>query len=785
MMQRVEKTFAGRRLTIETGRMAKQAAGAAVVRFGDTMVLATVTVSETVSSLPFFPLTVEYKERTYAAGKIPGGFIKREGRPHDAEILSARIIDRSIRPLFPEGFKNEVQVFVYVISADQENDADVLALVATSFALNASKVPFAGTIAGVRIGRVQNKWVLNPTFQQLEYSDMELVVAGSRDSIVMVEGGALEVNEDDVVEALQVAHRGIAELIDIQEELLARIDRPAKMEWTRAEPPEGMVTRVKELAEGRIAEAINQKDKHTRIEAVARVKREVSELLLAEFPDNPKDIHTLVGDVEYDSLRSQVLDTGKRVDGRDPNEVRPISIDTGLLPRAHGSALFTRGQTQALVVTTLGTANDVQRLDTIDDAGETTKSFMLHYNFPPFSTGEVRPVRGTSRREIGHGNLAERALQSVLPPFDEFPYTIRIVSDVLESNGSSSMASVCGGSLAMMDAGVPIRAAVAGVAMGLIKEGDRYAILTDILGTEDHLGDLDFKVAGTADGITAIQMDMKVEGLDVAILREALTRAREGRLHILGEMNKALAQPREELSPYAPRIVTVQINPEKIGDLIGPKGKTIRGIQDETGAEITVDDTGMVTIAAVGGESMERARQMVRAVTAEPVVGEIYEGTVKSTTAFGAFVEIMPGTEALLHISELRHGRTEKTEDVVKKGDHVRVKLIDRDERGRLRLSMKALEPAPGQENGGESGAAPAAPAAGETAAPRERQERGGRPPRERRERAESAAGAEGEQGATGEEGAPAATATSGGGDGRGRRPRRGSGRSGGDRSRE
>jgi polyribonucleotide nucleotidyltransferase len=390
-----------------------------------------------------------------------------------------------------------------------------------------------------------------------------------------------------------------------------------------------------------------------------------------------------------------VLDSGHRVDGRTPTEVRPISIDTGLLPRAHGSALFTRGQTQALVVATLGTAEDVQRLDTIDDPGETTKSFMLHYNFPPFSTGEVRPVRTTSRREIGHGNLAERALQGVLPPFEDFPYTIRVVSDILESNGSSSMASVCGGSLALFDAGVPTRAPVAGVAMGLIKEGTRYAILTDILGTEDHLGDMDFKVAGTENGITSIQMDIKIEGLDLNIMREALDQAREGRMHILGEMNKALSAPRPELSPYAPRIVTVQINPEKIGDLIGPKGKTIRGIQDETGAEITVDDSGTVTIAAVGGEAMERARQMVQAITQEPVVGEVYEGLVKSTTAFGAFVEILPGTEALLHISEMRHGRTEKTEDVVKKGDRVKVKLIDRDERGRLRLSMKALQPKP------------------------------------------------------------------------------------------
>ena len=700
MMQQVERTFAGRRLRIETGRMAKQAAGAAVVQFGDTMVIATVTVSDQQSPLPFFPLTVEYKEKTYAAGKIPGGFIKREGRPQDAEILSARIIDRSIRPLFPEGFKNEVQVFVYVISADQVNDADVLALVATSYALNASKIPFAAPIAGVRVGRVQGKWVLNPTFEHLGYSDMELVVSASNDSIVMVEGGALEVSETDVLDALTVAQKGIRELISAQEELLQKAGRAPKMEWTKAEAPDGLVTRVKELAQGKIADALNQKDKHTRIEAVERAKKELAESLLADFPDGAKDIHTLLGDVEYHSLRSQVLETGHRVDGRTPKEVRPISIDTSLLPRAHGSALFTRGQTQALVVATLGTADDVQRLDTIDEPGETTKSFMLHYNFPPFSTGEVRPVRTTSRREIGHGNLAERALQGVLPAFEDFPYTIRIVSDVLESNGSSSMASVCGGSLALFDAGVPTRAAVAGVAMGLIKEGSKYAILTDILGTEDHLGDMDFKVAGTSNGITSIQMDIKIEGLDLNIMREALDQAKEGRLHILGEMEKALGAPRPDLSPYAPRIVTVQINPEKIGDLIGPKGKTIRGIQDETGAEISVDDSGTVTIAAVGGEAMERARQMVQAITQEPIVGETYEGLVKSTTAFGAFVEILPGTEALLHISEMRHGRTEKTEDVVKKGDRVKVKLIDRDERGRLRLSMKALQPKPEGETG-------------------------------------------------------------------------------------
>jgi polyribonucleotide nucleotidyltransferase len=731
MMHRVEKTFAGRKLVIETGRMAKQAAGSALVQFGDTMVLAAVTVADTKSPLDFFPLLVEYREKTYAAGKIPGGYIKREGRPSDAEILSARIVDRSIRPLFPEGFANEVQVFIYVISADQENAADVLALVAASTALNVSRIPFPRPVAAVRVGRVQDKWVLNPTFQHLSYSDLEIVVAGTADSINMVEGGALEVSEEDMVEALSIGQKGIRELVAMQEELLQAVgsERPAKMEWVKTHIADEVTVRVKDLAEGKIREALNQKDKHTRIDAVERVKREVADQLLVDFPDASKDVKTLLGDVEYHQLRGQVLETGHRVDGRKPDEVRPITIDTGVLPRAHGSALFTRGQTQALVAATLGTGNDVQRLETINEAKEITKSFMLHYNFPPFSTGEVRPMRGTSRREIGHGNLAERAIQGVLPAFEEFPYTIRVVSDVLESNGSSSMASVCGASLSLFDAGVPIRAAVAGVAMGLIKEGKKYAILTDILGTEDHLGDMDFKVAGTRTGITSIQMDIKIEGLDLKIMKEALAQAKEGRMHILGEMDKALPVKRDDLSPFAPRIVTVNISPEKIGDLIGPKGKTIRGIQDETGAELTVDDTGLVTIAAVGGESMERARQMVMALTAEPVVGETYEGMVKTTTPFGAFVEIMPGTEGLVHISEMRHERTEKTEDVVKKGDRVKVKLIDRDERGRLRLSMKALiprpegmpEPEPGGNGGDGGGERPRRESSGD---------RGGRPRR-------------------------------------------------------
>ncbi|HEX6316655.1 MAG TPA: polyribonucleotide nucleotidyltransferase, partial [Gemmatimonadaceae bacterium] len=610
-MQRIERVFAGRRLIIETGRMAKQAAGSAVVTFGDTMVLAAVTVSDKESALGFFPLLVEYREKTYAAGKIPGGFIKREGRPHDHEILAARIIDRSIRPLFPDGFKNEVQVYVYVISGDQENDSDVLGLMAASYALTASKIPWNGPVGGVRVGRIQNKWVLNPTFQQLAYSDLEVVVAGTADSINMVEGGCLEVSEADMLEALTLGHKGINELVGIQQELLQQAGATPKMAWTKSEAPADLVMRLKAEAESRISEALNQKDKHTRIQAVEEVKRAVGTTLVAENAEWAPHVGGLLGDIEYNALRSQVLETGRRVDGRTPSEIRPITIDTGVLPRAHGSALFTRGQTQALVACTLGTADDVQRLDSIKESGEVTKTFMLHYNFPPFSTGEVRPMRGTSRREIGHGNLAERALQGVLPPYEEFPYTIRIVSDVLESNGSSSMASVCGGSLALFDAGVPVRAAVAGVAMGLIKEGSKYAILTDILGAEDHLGDMDFKVAGTETGITSIQMDIKIEGMDINIMKEALAQARDGRLHILGEMKKALAAPRADLSPYAPRIVTMQINPEKIGDLIGPKGKTIRGIQEETGAELTVDDSGTVTIAAVGGEAMERARQMV------------------------------------------------------------------------------------------------------------------------------------------------------------------------------
>ena len=690
MVKRVEQIVGGRALRLETGRLAKQAAGSAIIQYGETMALAAVTVSDQQSNLPFFPLTVEYREKSYAAGKIPGGFIKREGRPSDDEILAARLTDRSVRPLFPEGFKNEVQVFVYVLSADQENDADVLGITGASLALGLSRVPWNGPIAGVRVGRVEGQWVLNPTFQQLEFSDADIVVAGTRDSIMMVEGSALELPEDQIAEALSFAQKGISDIVAWQEEIIQAVG-VSKMTWTKAEPPAELVARVRDLAGVRVREALNLPEKSERAQALAALRATVTEQLAAEFPDNAKAVGGVLEEIEYETMRRQVLDHGERLDGRDLVTVRPITCDVGILPRAHGSALFTRGQTQALVSTTLGTVSDEQRIDTVDVAQETTKSFMLHYNFPPFSTGEVKMIRGVSRREIGHGALAERALQALLPPYDQFPYTIRVVSDILESNGSSSMATVCGGSLALMDAGVPMKAPCAGVAMGLIKEGDRVAVLTDILGAEDHLGDMDFKVAGTRDGVTAVQMDIKVQGLDLATVRDALHQARTARLHILDVMGQTLAQPRTSLSKYAPRIITIQIKPDRIGDIIGPKGKTIRGIQDQTGAEINVDDSGLVTISSTGGEAGERARDMISAIVQEPEVGLIYEGTVKSTTAFGAFVEILPGVEGLLHISELQHARTERTEDVVKKGDRVRVKLLEVDGRGKMRLSRKAV----------------------------------------------------------------------------------------------
>ncbi len=696
MSYRVERDFHGRRLIIETGRMARQADGAVLVQYGDTVVLVTAVAQRRPTHLPFFPLTIEYREKSYAAGKFPGGFIKREGRPGEKEIVSARQIDRPLRPLFPEDYKNETQIACFVISADQENDADVIGMLGASAALTLSPIPWAGPIAGVRVGRLDGEWLVNPTFQQVEMCDLELVVAGTADSIVMVEGACLEVSEREFLEAMAVGHEAIRELIELQEELdeITGGSTP-KFEYEPVVADPELKDRVEGVAAPRVEEALELPVKEERNQALSALRDELVDEFDAEFPESTRDIRDIVRDIEKKTMRARILDSGERIDGRGLDEIRSITCEVGILPRTHGSALFTRGQTQALCVTTLGTVSDEQRIDSIDVREETSKSFMLHYNFPPFSVGEVRMFRGPGRREIGHGMLAERALQSLLPPYEEFPYTVRIVSDVLESNGSSSMATVCGGSLALMDAGVPVRAACAGIAMGLIKEGDRTAILTDILGVEDALGDMDFKVAGTAQGITAVQMDIKATGLTMATMEEALERARRARLEILDVMSQTLRDPRSEMSRYAPRITTIQINPQKIGEVIGPKGKTVRAIQEETGAEINIEDTGVITISSVSGEGGERAREMIEAIVEEPEIGRVYRGVVKNTTTFGAFVEIIPGVEGLCHISELEEGRTEQTEDVVKPGDEVMVKLLSVDDRGRLKLSRRAaMQPA-------------------------------------------------------------------------------------------
>ena len=701
MTQRIERQFAGRQLALESGRMARLAHGSCLVQFGETVVLVTATAQDKPTTLPFFPLTVEYREKAYAGGKIPGGFFKREGAPQEKEILSARLTDRALRPLFPDGYFHETQVHASILSADQENDADVLALVGASVALNSSAIPFSTLVAAVRIGRIQGNWVVNPTFRQLEYADVDIVVAGSAKAITMVEGGAGEVPESEVLEGLGVAHGAIRELVDMQEELVEARRQP-EMAWTPKAIPADLRERVEALADAAVANAVQVADKRERNAALSAVAKDVSARLAEDAPaeEAPADaVRDALRSLEKKYVRARILDEGVRADGRGLDDVRTIGCETGVLPRTHGSALFTRGETQSLGVVTLGTSRDEQRIDSIDSAEQVTKSFMLHYNFPPFSVGEARPIRATSRREKGHGALAERAIRPLLPDPDAFPYTIRIVSDILESNGSSSMASVCSASLALMDAGVPVRAACAGVAMGLVAENGRLAVLTDILGLEDALGDMDFKVAGTRKGVTSIQMDIKIEGLTVEVLADALERARKGRMHILDEMDAALNAPRTDLSPHAPRIVAIRVNPQKIGDIIGPKGKNIRAIQDDTGATIEVDDDGTVKIAAVSQEAGDRAREMVEAIAQDPEVGRVYEGPVKNTTTFGAFVEIMPGVEGLCHISELAQHRVEKTEDVVKRGDVVRVKLLSIDEKGRMRLSLKA---AAAEEGGGE-----------------------------------------------------------------------------------
>ncbi len=702
-------------LSIETGRLAKQAHGSVVVRQGDTMVLCTAVISPEVrEGQNFFPLTVDYREKYSAGGKIPGGFIKREGRPTDKEVLSSRLIDRAIRPLFPDGFLNEIQVIAYVISADDKYDADVLAGVGASAALMLAGAPFDGPIAEVRVARVNGEYVVNPTVQDTHESDIDLVVAGKEDAIVMVEGEMREVSEDEILEALDVAHDAIRTLCRAQRDLVAEAGAREPFEFQPATLPEGLLEKVDSLLSGRIREHLRLPyEKSTFYGGIRDIKEAVVTELLGE--DNPaigltraevteegyteQQIREAVSAIEKREMRSMILNENRRIDGRGLDEVRDIWTEVGYLPRVHGSAIFTRGETQVLASVTLGTGKDVQAVDQIFDTED--KRFYLHYNFPPFSTGEAKFLRGASRREIGHGMLAERALQVVLPSPEEFPYTIRINADVLESNGSSSMASVCSGSMALMDAGVPIRKAVAGIAMGLIHEGDRTAVLTDILGTEDHLGDMDFKLTGTRDGVTACQMDIKIAGLTRDVMRTALEQARRARHHILDIMDATISEPRPELSPYAPRLTQIAIDAEFIGAVIGPGGKIIQGIQRDTNTSIEIEERegkGYITIAATNQNDALAAVDIIRGIVAVPEVGEAYEGTVKNIQSFGAIVEILPGKEGLLHISELDYGYVERVEDYLQVGDKVKVELIEVRDDGKLRLSRKAFLPP--KENG-------------------------------------------------------------------------------------
>ncbi len=697
MSHKVEADFHGRRLSIETGRVARQAGGAVLVQFGETVVLVTATASRSPrEGIDFFPLTCDYVEKTFAAGKIPGGFFKREGRQAEKEILTSRLIDRPTRPLFPKGFRCETQVIATVLSHDRENDPDMLSILGASAALTLSDIPWNGPIAAVRVGRVGGSLVINPTTTQLADSDLNLIVAASRDAIVMVEGGARMLPEAQLLEALFAAHAAAQPLIDMQEELLRQAGKAKR----HVEPPArdvALEAAVRESALPKLRAALAKSVKQERYAALDETHEETELALGGDDPVRRKLVGDLVDNLKKHAVREAIIRDGRRLDGRGLADVRPITCEVDVLPRTHGSALFTRGETQALVVTTLGTSSDEQKIDAL--IGEHYKKFMLHYNFPPFSTGETKFLRGPGRREIGHGALAERALAPVLPDEGDFPYTIRIVSEVLESNGSSSMATVCGGSLSLMQAGVPVTSAVAGVAMGLIKEGDEVRVLSDILGDEDHLGDMDFKVAGTRDGVTAVQMDIKIGGVTRAIMQQALEQAREARLHILGKMDEALPSPRPELSTYAPRIVTLRIKTDRIRDLIGPGGKTIRGIVEETGCKIDVEDDGTVLVASSDGASMQRAIDIIRGLTAEAEVGKIYRGTVRRVVDFGAFVEILPGTDGLVHISQLANERVRQVTDVVREGDVIDVKVLEVDKSGKIRLSRKeALREQGGKE---------------------------------------------------------------------------------------
>ncbi len=688
MIKREELEIARRKLTVETGKMAKQADGAVTVRYGDTIVLVAVVASkEAREDIDFFPLTVDYREKTYSAGKIPGGFFKREGRPRDWEILTCRLIDRPLRPLFPKGIRNAVQIMVSVLSADGENDPDILSIIGASAALSISDIPFNGPVAAVRLGRIGEEFIINPTYGELERSRLDMVVVGTKDAIATIEVEAHEVPEETILEGLEKAKEHIRRLVEIQERLVKSCGRP-KREIVLYAPDEEIEKRVRELSTSKLEEAYRIKEKTKRDEALSKVENEAMEALSTEFPEKEKDIKFVVDKIVKEILRRAILDENRRADGRRADEIRPITCEVGILPRAHGSALFTRGQTQALVATTLGTTEDEQRIDALEK--EFRKTFMFHYNFPPFSVGETKPLRGPGRREIGHGALAEKALLPVIPPNDKFPYTIRIVSDILESNGSSSMASVCGASLSLMDAGAPIKAPVAGAAIGLVIEGEKYALLTDILGVEDALGDMDFKIAGTREGITALHLDIKTLGVTTPLIEEALEQAKKTRLFILDKMNQTISQPREGISAYAPHIIVTYVKQEKIGGIIGPRGKTIKGIIEETGAEVNIDDDGKISISSPDKAKAQAALDMINYLTEEVEVGKIYRGKVTRIMNFGAFVEILPGKEGLVHVSQLAEGFVKNVKDVLKEGQEIEVKVIEIDDQGRTNLSRKA-----------------------------------------------------------------------------------------------
>lgn len=674
-------------LSLSTGKMARQADGSVVAQYGDTIVLATAVSSKTPrEGIDFFPLTMDYQEKTYSAGKIPGGFFKREGRPSEKEVLTSRLIDRPIRPLFPKGFNCETQGIVSVLSYGDENIADVLGIVTMSAALHISDIPFNGPVAAVRIGRISGTFVINPDLRETEECDCNLVVAGTEEAVAMVEGSVQEMSETDLLEAIDIAHKEIKKLCKFQNEFRAAAGK-VKRAVVAPVKDERLKKSVGENALEKIKAAIVIPDKMLRQAALDAILCEVIAVLNTGEKDISRDIADAFNDIEKNLVRDMILNHNIRADGRTPAQIRPISAEVGLLPRTHGSSLFIRGETQCLAVVTLGTSDDEQRIDSLD--GESRKTFMLHYNFPPFSVGEVKPLRSPGRREIGHGILAERALKAVLPGRLEFPYTVRIVSDILESNGSSSMATVCAGTLALMDAGVPIKAPVAGIAMGLIKEGEKVVVLTDILGLEDHLGDMDFKVTGTENGITAFQMDTKIGGISREVMEKALEQARQGRLFILGKIRETLESPRTSLAKHAPRIYTMQIKQDKIRDVIGTGGKVIRSIIEQTGVKINIDDTGLINIAAADGEAAQKAIDIINNITAEAELGKIYHGKVKRVMDFGAFVEIIPGTEGLVHISQLSDKRVAKVTDEVNEGDEVLVKVIEIDKTGRIRLSRK------------------------------------------------------------------------------------------------